>query len=45
MFSNETITQMEGKEYNCQLYLIYINRAKMYNSRTYRDSMLFIYLQ
>ena len=37
MFSNKTITQIEGKEYNYQLYLIYIYRAKMYNSHTCRD--------
>ena len=32
---------MEGKEYNDQLiiYLIYIERAKMYNNHTYRNSM------
>ena len=39
MFSNKTITQMEGKEYNCQLNLKYIYGPKMYNSPTCRDSM------
>ena len=44
MFSNKTKTQMEGKVYNCQLYLIFIYRAKMYNSHTYRDFMYIVHI-